>query len=169
MQRVKAAHSRVIWSLSWSPDDRLLATGARDESVKIWSRSDLPVDAGAASFGPNAATAAVFLQEPAATLPPFGSVVCALSFAPSARGDGGRYLLAVGLEGGDLMILAVDATAAAGPRPSEELWRSDRFTRHAASVASVCWRTADDAPGRLHLASCGHDHAVRVFRVVRSV
>ena len=34
------AHSRIIWSVSWAPDGRFLATGSRDNTVKLWRVSD---------------------------------------------------------------------------------------------------------------------------------
>jgi WD40 repeat protein len=35
--KVAKAHTRIIWSVSWAPDGRCLATGSRDNSVKLWS------------------------------------------------------------------------------------------------------------------------------------
>jgi len=37
---VSKAHSRIIWSVSWAPDGCCLATGSRDNTVKLWHVSD---------------------------------------------------------------------------------------------------------------------------------
>lgn len=39
IQRIKA-HKRIIWSVSYSHDAKLLATGSRDQFVKIWEFCD---------------------------------------------------------------------------------------------------------------------------------
>jgi elongator complex protein 2 len=38
LKKQKEAHSRIIWSISWSPDSLFFATASREnkESVKVW-------------------------------------------------------------------------------------------------------------------------------------
>jgi WD40 repeat protein len=38
IKKVKDAHSRIIWGLSWSSDDSLFVTASREKqkSVKVW-------------------------------------------------------------------------------------------------------------------------------------
>jgi len=40
--KLKEAHDRIIWALSWSHDDRFYVTGSRKtkKSVKVWSGFD---------------------------------------------------------------------------------------------------------------------------------
>lgn len=73
-QRVQKAHARVLWGVSWSPDDNLLATGARDEAVKLWAAVGQAQGEGG---GP------VVGERAALTLPLFGSPVTSLAFAPA--------------------------------------------------------------------------------------
>ena len=40
MAKVKKAHKRIIWSLSWAPDMKVFATGARDQVMKLWAVPD---------------------------------------------------------------------------------------------------------------------------------
>ncbi len=39
-----AAHSRVVWAVSWSGDDSLIVSGSRDRSVKCWRRATDPLE-----------------------------------------------------------------------------------------------------------------------------
>jgi hypothetical protein len=104
--------------------------------------------------------------------------------AGAAAGSGARYILAVGLQSGHVHLLQLRCTAReAGSGvcegggglavESEVLWRSDATTQHAGAVRRVCWRRTGGGGGQgrgdgrkqYHLASCGEDHAVRVFAV----
>ena len=184
----RSAHTRIIWGIAWSPDDRFLATGARDEAAKLWSVSMAAAavggagdTAGAADQQESATVAmAVCVSERPAAVLMQPCAVHSLAFAPMAPGDGvGDYLLATGLEDGNVnlwRVTAVDAATAAAAAPAAQVaWRTDDFTRHAATVNSVCWRMDEGdelgslPPGgkaRLQLASCGDDHSVRVYDVV---
>ena len=39
LKRIKEAHSRIIWALSWSFDNLLLATASRENknSIRVWN------------------------------------------------------------------------------------------------------------------------------------
>ena len=109
---LRSAHARVVWGVHWSPDDRLVASGSRDGTVKLWTVTTAGKSQEAGS-GMGVEGAPVLLDRPAATLPIFGSAVCSLAFAPLMNGptDGEdatvvnrRYMLAVGLEDGNLQL-----------------------------------------------------------------
>lgn len=136
-QRVKVAHSRVLWGITWSHDDALLATASRDNTVKLWQTADCYVggnssgsndaNAGSSSSASNNAPAGVVSERPCLTLPPFPSAVTAVAFAPrgwsrsaSASSNEGQSregsasntpckLLAVGLESGALQLWGIEA------------------------------------------------------------
>ncbi|KXZ43915.1 hypothetical protein GPECTOR_77g12 [Gonium pectorale] len=181
--RTKAAHGRVIWSVSWSLDERLLATASRDETVKVWR---LP-----GGGGDTAAGAAPVL---AATLPQFPCAATAVAFAPTpatnaAAAGGGEYLLAVGLENGAVQLWklteagpAADGSAGGGgpALAATRLWEAADAWCHAAAVRRLRWRGAPGTGGQplpaapaqdggrggaaaLQLASGSDDHSVRVF------
>jgi WD40 repeat protein len=151
------AHKRIVWAASWAPDGRTFATGSRDKLVKVWGVSDGVSDGRAAGV------------RQVGKLPVFSESVTALAW-------GARGVLAVGLENGGL-----------------ELWQGEpsglRLTRrfeaglcHVAAVQRIRWKSGppletrkaggrDSEDGgradgkRLQLATCGADHAVRIFSV----
>jgi WD40 repeat protein len=151
----------VIWGLAWSPDDQLLTTGSRDESVKLWAvRAAPPL---AASPGEAQPAPSPLLSQLAAPLPSLSSPVTSVSFAPSAEASVARtsYALAVGLEDGNLQVWQVSGEG--GSLRGNCSWRSDQFTRHAAAVKSICWRADGQGGAPMQIATCGNDHSVRVF------
>jgi elongator complex protein 2 len=184
-QTLTKAHKRIVWSCSWSHDDALLATGSRDGSFKLWRRPQQQQQEEGGST--------ILFPEPLATLRPAaagGSAargpaaaaaagsgggaesVTAVAFAPRLlAGPGadadGRYLLAVGLDSGDIELWA-------GRKDDGASWacllRFGGSLPHAATVKRLRWRPSASAAasegGVLELASCGSDHAVKVARVL---
>lgn len=186
----QAAHGRIVWGVAWSSDDTLLATAARDNTVKLWRVPPQPSPGpGALQQQPPAQVTAAG-REPAlaATLPPFPCAATAVAFAGAGAAPGGsgtapRHLLAVGLESGHVQLWRVDVgpagtgtgSAATGVSASC-VWASDDACRHAGTVNTLCWQESQEAEGegegeagregvapRLRLASCSDDHSVRVF------
>ena len=83
-KRVKEAHTRILWALSWSHDDLFFATASREnkESVKIWDAQSVEMaSALPAKSVPNATS---------------------LQFFPRTVQD--EYALAVGQENGSITI-----------------------------------------------------------------
>ncbi|XP_024542072.1 elongator complex protein 2 isoform X1 [Selaginella moellendorffii] len=134
------AHKRIVWTCSWSPHDNRFATGSRDKSVKIWSIVEQEGDQ-------EQEQAKVELLS---TLPSFASSVTALAW-------GSKDLLAVGMESGMIELWSVAAKQA----PSL-VTRFDSQLCHAAAVNRLCWSEDQE---RSRLASCGADHAVKLFQV----
>lgn len=110
------AHDRIIWSGSWAPGARLLATGSRDKVLRIWTfNPDRPAapDSAAVSLSnlPAAVTAVAFA--PAHSRPAEG-------LDASCEGGAEVHLLAVGFESGHLRVLRV-ARDAAGTVTADEV------------------------------------------------
>jgi hypothetical protein len=155
--------------------------------VNLWALGDVAA-AGAAA-------AAAAAQKPVLTLPPCPAGVTAVALAPqhasaAAAQDGAtaqQHLLAVGLQDGRLQVwrLVLRSKADGGSSTCEQLWASQPWEQHAASVRRLAWgapcvvaglcddagdagqggQGGGDASGVLHLASCGDDHGVRVWRL----
>jgi elongator complex protein 2 len=83
------SHSRIIWKCSWSADSQFFATASRDKYLKIWS--------------PNDALAPIFEHL-------FDDSVTSCDFAPYEI-QSGEYMLAVGLESGNISILYISRLA----------------------------------------------------------
>lgn len=83
------SHSRIIHSLSFSSDEKWLATGARDKRVKIHSLVD-----------GNKVVLTKLLATP----------ITAIAFAPSVA-DSHKYTLVVGYEEGKLEVYEFDSVA----------------------------------------------------------
>ncbi|KAI8476319.1 MAG: WD40 repeat-like protein [Monoraphidium minutum] len=171
LARVKAAHARIVWGVSWAHDESCFATCSRDHTVKLWA-----MDAAA---GPSSA--------PLCALPPFPCPVTAVALAPAhacraadgAEGAGAgpsagaaRHVAAVGLEDGGLQLWAVDVAAGGGGSGggARLLWAARPGEGHAAAVRRAAWApeaatAAGGGGGAALLVSCGDDHSVRVFEV----
>lgn len=173
VQALARAHKRIIWSCDWSHDDALLATGSRDGTVKLWLRT-----------GASSTINKVLETEALVTIKPsMGSSgssgsdsVTAVAFAPRvASGSDGSYILAMGLESGDIELWT-------GTRDEAASWRCISVFQgslpHVATVQRLRWKPLGDeerdasaeegsnTTRSLQLASCGADHAVKIAKVV---
>lgn len=145
--RKERAHDRIIWTTAWSHDSRLLATGSRDKVLRLWS------------FDPSNPA---LPRSPAATFAGMPDAVTSVAFAPRRAGpsqDG--HLLAVGCANGDLALWQVNG--AQGAVSAETVWCARGSHRHCANVRAIRWNLMLD--GSLKMATCGSDHALRIFSV----
>jgi elongator complex protein 2 len=79
---VEKAHSRIIWSAKFSHDAKLIVTGSRDKTLKIWSNDKVLNLLHAHSFE---------------------SGLTSVDFFHSLLDS--KYILAVGFENGDIDII----------------------------------------------------------------
>ncbi|KFM26617.1 Elongator complex protein 2 [Auxenochlorella protothecoides] len=138
--RVKAA-SRLLFDVSWAPDEATLATGSRDGIVALWR---------AAPGSSEALTKSLELRR--------GSAVRALAFCPGELAQG-SFLLALGHEDGTLCVLRFRVQSG---NALEVVWQ--RAT-HAGPVRRLAWRRDDGEEGSFLLASCSSDGSVRIWHV----
>lgn len=136
VQLESEAHGRIIWACAWSHDGRYFATASRDKTVKFWS-----VENDKASC--------------VATLKCSGPAT-AVAFYPQHVGEG--YIVAVGLEDGDIQLHKASATM-----QEIELWHGvARELGHVDAVKRLRWgkdKTANK------LLSCSVDCSIRLFSV----
>lgn len=153
--KLKEAHTRIIWALSWSHDDALFATASREnkKSVKVWKgleNGELPKACTMHSELPHG-------QLPQATC---------LQFLPKLMND--AYTLVVGLETGELSIWSMNSS---NPVSWQKLLDFSSYITHGLTVRRIrcglVTRTPDDKEV-FTVATCGNDHCVRIFTITSS-
>ncbi|XP_018420762.1 PREDICTED: elongator complex protein 2 isoform X1 [Nanorana parkeri] len=160
-----SVHSRIIWSCDWTPDSKCFVTGSRDKKVIVWGDCqvfDIQDDNSCASV------------KPCSTLLDVGDPVTAVG-VNKVLASLGSYIIAVGLECGKILLYKWQSSV------SENNWiksyEMDQSLCHTLTVKQVCWRSKPGRAGHddlgkaewLQLASCGADHAVKIFNVNRSI
>ncbi|KAK3327701.1 WD40-repeat-containing domain protein [Cercophora scortea] len=154
LQANPKGHSRMILDAAFAPqvtskssggEITVFATAGRDKQVKIWAKSNAQDSFSLAL--------AVAEEHP----------VTALDFAPTLTAEGGDLLLAVGTEGGRVLVLvlrvgeagevAVTSTVDVGAG----LWLPK-------AIMQLAWRPEGDvARGRRELAVAGEDGSLRIY------
>lgn len=153
-----SAHKRIVWSVDFLPwDEKVIASGSRDGSVKIWN------------IGKNVSTDNKTVVECGKFSPEFHrngkpDAVTALAFAPIAVDEqaGQRSLLAVGLESGRIEFWNWDDDAKIASKAKTTLCSKDC---HVSSVTRLSWKQPSEESASLLLASCSSDHGCRIFSV----
>ncbi|CAL1525971.1 unnamed protein product [Lymnaea stagnalis] len=152
----KASHTRIIWSCSWSRDDKFFFTGSRDKKVLVWSSE--AINSNTSSPVPVSSL----------TLP---DSVTAIAAAPCFVQN--RYLIAIGLDNGQIFIytwLPPSALNGDGSNEWTEVSTLMNNEAHHLTVNRLTFRShlgrlgySDESSNWLQLASCGGDSAVRVY------
>ena len=140
----KTGHTRIIWSCSWSNDSAYFFTGSRDKSVIMWGVGE---------------DAQVTRQSKLNCEQPVTAVSCSPN---KQRSFDYSYLLAVGLESGDMKLCAVDQE-----NNLHVYYTFGKNICHAAAVLRLKWRPNDeykDDDG-LCLASCSQDCQIKLFDI----
>ncbi|KAM9966504.1 hypothetical protein ACTFIR_006722 [Dictyostelium discoideum] len=150
------SHGRIIWSGSWSHDDKFFATGARDKLVKVWNLDNIKDIKNAC----------------ASTLPAFGSGVTCVEFAPKSSkftGEHGDHLLAVGEDDGKITIWK-STTSTSNPKSLD--WTCvhtiSPLISHTLDVRRIRWRDTPTINGNsltYQIVTCSVDHSVRIFNI----
>ena len=127
------AHARIIWKLCATFDGVYVITASRDKCVKVWREQDcvstIEMQAGVTAID-----------------------------VTTRHGLSG-YLVVLGLESGDLVLLSLDQSGSLVEKKSviEE-------QKHVGPVKAVCWRPRQEQE-ELQVATCGMDSTVRVYSI----
>ncbi|CAH1788294.1 unnamed protein product [Owenia fusiformis] len=147
-----SVHSRIIWSCAWSHDDCHFVTAARDKKVVMWGQTPEGTVCGYGSCG--------------APLD-CGEAATAVDMAPCEVKN--RYLVTTGLESGKILLHLWDKTSS-----FQLMGALDNNISHQLTVKRLKFRPvlgrAEDKDGSteskyLQLASCGADHAVKIYDI----
>uniref|UniRef100_A0A0M3J2W2 Elongator complex protein 2 n=1 Tax=Anisakis simplex TaxID=6269 RepID=A0A0M3J2W2_ANISI len=159
--KTDGVHSRIIWTCSWSSDDRYFATGARDKKVALWSV--------AANDNEEKSThVQIALQSKRS------ESVTAIAFCPCLLNQ--SYVLAIGLENGQIELVAwnpsigtaTDLSLLAsldGCRAHSQTIARLRFRPKPGKWMSVCESEKSTNENIYELASVANDNAVKVHRI----
>lgn len=139
-ERQNGVHERIIFTCSWSHDDKYFATGSRDGKIAVWSKAREVREDSLRDYH-----FVAILELPRAT-------VTAVCFAQRELNDG--YLLAVGLETGIINLLSFDG------KMLSLLRTLNHSEAHHLSVNKLEFRPATNSH---QLASCGNDNLVRIY------
>lgn len=142
-----SVHSRIIWSCSWSHDDKFFATASRDKKIIVWGcHGD---------------------YKPSSSLD-IGVPVTAVDFAPVASSYG-SYIIAVGLESGLIFIYEWN------PETPENWQKHPQILLgHTMTVKRLRWRpilrqnqtVKKPSEHILELASCSADCSLFIQKVI---
>ncbi|KAK3784841.1 hypothetical protein RRG08_056800 [Elysia crispata] len=148
-----SCHSRIIWSCAWTHDDKYFLTASRDKTICAWSREKV------AQSGQELPT------KPASTLTLTDSVTAVSTASITLKED--RYVIATGLDNGQILIHLWS------PHKDSETWTTlitlSQSEAHHLTVTRLAFRpqrgrvSYKQEKDYLQLASCGYDHAVRVY------
>jgi elongator complex protein 2 len=148
-----AVHSRIIWTCSWSPDDKYFATGSRDKKAIVWG------DGGDS----------VKHWSPASSVLEAKDAVTAIDFCPQLLDlANGVYMLAIGLESGQVSIYSWQCG-----NSDQTCWSKlldfNSSLSHTACVKQVQWQrpplhSEEPKDNSILLATCGDDYAVKIVK-----
>ncbi|CAH8586833.1 unnamed protein product [Schistosoma haematobium] len=100
------SHSRIIWTCAWSPDDKYFFTGSRDSSIYCWNAT-VKIQKSTDCLPPEALRRLDIYKE-------LGKSVTAIdvceSFNSECSSNLHSYLMAVGLESGNIILLKLCET-----------------------------------------------------------
>ncbi|TFY65115.1 hypothetical protein EVJ58_g2181 [Rhodofomes roseus] len=137
------SHARIIWDCAWAPQGDVFATASRDKTVRIWRQQDT-------SKHDKWTAIATLTTAEAAT---------AVAFASSEFG--GRRILFVGLESGEIFVYS-------SPIDDATQWKQqltlDSRLAHVDHIHHLACRPSDD-PATIQLASCSEDNTLKLLSV----
>ncbi|CAG9826810.1 unnamed protein product [Diabrotica balteata] len=148
-----SVHSRIIWTCCWTHDSKYFATGSRDGKIAVWSinkSEEITNSLGKCGLA----------SEPYALK---NESITALAFAPDLIS--GMYLLAVGLDNGNMELLKWC------PDSWEKITSFSERPVHNLTVKRLAFRPLFGEAGKsenknvLQLASCSSDCSVNVFNI----
>ena len=148
VKKLKDAHSRIIWGISWAHDDKFFATASREKqkSVKVWK------GLGAEEKD---------LGELYSELPEENPSATAISFFPSLLKD--NYGLVVGLESGDMNFWIHNLSDNSWCK----IYQIPNYYTHCSAVRRIKFNSRyskkSESEEEFIVASCANDHSVRLF------
>lgn len=147
-------HSRIIWSCAWSHDSRYFITASRDKSVVIWGYDENIKEIDVT--GKWKPYSIPFIADDAVTAVDF-----APSFTPTKQ-----YLIAIGLENGEILLYSwKKSTMDLNDWVFHAKLDSSSAHHKAISRLKFSLKLESDYNNVFRIASCSHDHSVKIFNI----
>lgn len=140
--RNNGVHERIIWTCTWSHDDKFFATGSRDGKISVWTRTEEITESSLRNY-----QSVAMIESPS-------SSVTALSFAKQSIDN--DYLLAAGLDSGEILLYKFNGSQ------FELLKTLNNSQAHNLCVNKLEFRPVN---GKIHLASCSNDALVKIHDI----
>jgi elongator complex protein 2 len=132
---LQTTHAKLVYSAAVSSDDKVMAAGSRDKSLKLFAIADPVTELATLKFEEG---------------------VTSLEFAHALSGE--DHLLWVGLENGKIKVFKVTPRGEA-----KELLALEGHWNHQGPVSAIRYGFLKD-DGHTHVvASCGEDHSLRIY------
>ena len=165
-------HERIIWDVSFTADDKYVATGSRDNMIKVFKVPDLEKikeinelkQTGQSNQFNLECVQTIEMPHPVTSIQFLPKVVYD-EFADYFTKKGlSKYLMAIGMEDGSIQIY--DSVL------GESINLTNKFTvndhdSHCDGVRRVKWRVDNSGSDiRLELVTCSLDFSVRLFEII---
>eukprot|EP00347_Sterkiella_histriomuscorum_P000283 403376473 len=161
VRRLKDAHTRIIWGVSWSHDDLLFATASREKqkSVKIFKgiSNEQELNSQIQIIKDSK------IGDQISELPEEQNQnATAIRFLPSLVNGVSKYALCVGLESGEIIIWKADSEMKQWAR----IFDFPAYYQHSLSVKRIKFNARYSNPknDEYTVATCGGDHTVKLFK-----
>ncbi|XP_077967779.1 elongator complex protein 2-like [Styela clava] len=146
-------HARIIWSASWTHDDKFFCTGSRDKKIMFWKVNELENQVEETSKK-NSVTRILFTA--------VAEAVTAVAFGNCFTSQT-KYQLAIGKESGLLELYLFNG--AYNEYECALLYKLSIYDSHSAAVKRIRWRPIGDGSLGQCIATCGEDNLIKVFSI----
>lgn len=145
----RTCHNRIIWSCSWSHDNKIFCTSSRDKKIMFWKVNYVTESDEFVNREELVSRVAVKDTEESVT-----AVAFAVDFLRTYK-----YILCVGKQSGCLELYSFNCDSS----KCELMQVLCRDLSHSLAVKRLQWRPNNEEG--FCLASCGDDHMVKMFTV----
>ena len=143
LQNMKNAHKRIIWSCSWTLDEKFFATGSRDKFINIWKKGE---DNKFKKY------TNLEMKEPVTAIEFIGKIF--------GNKENEIYIFIAGLESGKIIIGKFDVN----DKKIEILYEVNKFLENGAKTQKIR-SFIKEKENICYFATCSEDFTVRIFNL----
>ena len=143
LQNMKNAHKRIIWSCSWTLDEKFFATGSRDKFINIWKKGE---DNKFKKY------TNLEMKEPVTAIEFIGKIF--------GNKENEIYIFIAGLESGKIIIGKFEVN----DKKIEILYEVNKFLENGAKTQKIR-SFIKEKENICYFATCSEDFTVRIFNL----